>query len=340
MSEDQDKKPWRAELPEDDSFEEERLRRKWEREQEMKETQRERRLREQKRRLRAFVILAFSLAALIILLAVLTVKVIVPSARYGKAEKLLENGEYEEAIIAFRNMSGYKDADERLREAIYLQAVKLSGKENVTYETSDTAPWFSITERGELDFDEDRYTGDFHIRIPDVFDGVLVTALSDRMFADRTELLSVEISDCVLQIHDYAFLGCRTLTEVRLPAHLVSIGVSAFEGCTALRSVTFGEEIETVGVSAFAKCKSLEEVTLPRSLKTLGSRAFNSCTELRKITVGGERLETLGAYAFSACDALEMLSFRGTEAEWNAVAEDVSRLGLDDVQIVCRTSEK
>lgn len=338
MAKDQNKKPWKAELPEVSDSEEARLRRKWEREQKMKETQRERRLREQKKKLRALMILAVTAAVLIVVLAVLTVNVIVPSIRYSQAERLLEDGKYAEAIIAFRKITGYKDADERLQEAIYLQAVKLSGKEDVSYETSATAPWFSITESGVLDFDEDRYKGDWHIKIPDVFDGVLVTELSEQIFAHRTELLSVEISDCVLRIDDYAFLGCNALKEVKLPTHLTVLGAGAFEVCAALESVTFGEKLETIGTSAFAKCKRLTEITLPNSLKTLGGRAFNSCKGLRTVTLGSG-LESLGAYPFSSCDALETLYFLGTEAEWAALAADADRLGIEGVSIVFRGSE-
>lgn len=338
MAEEQNKKPWRAELPEENDREEERLRSRWEREQKMKETQRERRLREQKRRLRAIVILAVTAAVLIILLAVLIVNVIVPNIRYSQAEKLLETGKYAEAIVAFRKITGYKDAEERLDEAIYLQAVKLSGKENVIYETSETAPWFSITESGVLDFDKDKYKGDWHVVIPDVFDGVLVTELSEQIFAHRSELLSIEISDCVLRIDDYAFLGCSALEEVNLPAHLTAIGVGAFEVCSSLRRVTFGEALEEIGASAFAKCKLLTEITLPNGLKTLGARAFNTCKGLLEVTVGAE-LETFGAYAFSSCDALETVYFLGTEAEWSALAADIDRIGLGGVKVVYSGSE-
>lgn len=340
MAQDQDKKPWRAELPEeDDGYEEDRLRRKWEIEQQQKETQREKRLREEKHRLRAILVLATLAAVFILLLTVLTVNVIIPSVRYHRAEKLLERGAYSEAIIAFRNMNGYKNSEERLKEAIHLEAVALAGKSEVTYETSDTAPWFSITEGGRLDFDKDHYTGDWNIQIPDVFDGVLVTALSDKIFAHSKELISVTISDCVLEIEEYAFLGCNALKEIRLPTHLRLIGNSAFENCTALRRVTFGNEIEQIGASAFAMCKSLDSVTLPTGLKELGSRAFNTCKVLREITLGGS-LETLGAYAFSACDTLERLNFRGTKAEWEIVAADPDRLGLLDAEIVFLKGEE
>ena len=339
MSQDQDKKPWRAELPEeDDGYEEERLRRKWDLEQQQKETQRAKRLREEKRRLHVIFALAMSAAVFILLLTVLTVNVIIPSVRYKRAEKLLESGSYIEAIVAFRNMNGYKDSEERIREAIYLQAVALAGKSEVIYATSDTAPWFSITEDGRLDFHKDRYIGDWNIRIPDVFDGVLVTVLSDKIFAHSTKLVSVTISDCVLEIEEYAFLGCDALIEIELPAHLRLIGDGAFENCTALKRVTFGDEIEQIGTSAFAMCKSLTIVTLPSGLKKLGSRAFNTCKSLREITLGGS-LETLGAYAFSACDTLERLHFRGTKSEWENVAVDLDRLGILGVEIVFLKAE-
>lgn len=339
MAQEQDKKPWIAELPdEDDGYEEERLRRKWEIEQQQKETLRAKRLREEKRRLRAILVLATLAAVFILLLTVLTVNVIIPSVRYHRAEKLLERGAYSEAIIAFRNMNGYKNSGERLKEAIHLQAVTLAGKSEVTYETSDTAPWFSITEGGRLDFHKDYYTGDWNIRIPDVFDGVLVTTLSDKIFAHSTKLVSVTISDCVLEIEEYAFLGCNALIEIELPTHLRSIGNGAFENCTALTRVTFGNEVEQIGASAFAMCKSLTSVTLPTGLKTLGSRAFNTCKALREITLGGS-LETIGAYAFSACDTLERLNFRGTKSEWEIVAADSDRLGILDADIVFLDAE-
>ncbi len=339
MADHQNKKPWRAELPEEElDYEEERLRHKWELEQKQKETQREKRLREQKRRLRALLLLSVAAALLIVLLTVFTVNVIVPSVRYQRAVRLLENGAYSEAIVAFRNMNGYKDSEERMKAAIHLEAVKLSGKEEVTYETSETAPWFSVTEGGVLDFNKDLYRGDWSITIPDVFDGVLVTTLSEQIFAHRTELLSVTISDCVQSVGDLAFLGCTSLREIRLPPHIRAVGDGAFENCTALTRVTFTGSVEQIGASAFAKCRSLSEVVLPSGLKTLGSRAFNTCNALREVTLPSS-LETLGAYAFSACDALERLNFKGTKAEWETLAEDADRFGLTDVEIVCLGSE-
>ena len=338
MAEDQNKKSWRAELPEDEDYEEERLRQKWELVQKQKETQREKRFREQKRRLRAIAVLAIAVATLILIFTVLTVDVIIPSIQYRKAVNLLEKGAYSEAIVAFRNMNGYKDSRERMREAIHLQAVELVGKREVLYETTESAPWFSISEDGRLDFSKDSYTGDWHIQIPDVFDGVLVTSLAEKLFIHCTELVSVSVSECVLEIEKSAFFGCTALREIVLPRNLRGIGESAFANCTSLESVTFGDGMERIGASAFAGCKALTSITLPDGLKVLGSRAFNTCSSLREVSLGNV-LETLGAYAFSACHALECLSFNGTESEFSVIAPDLNRLGLADTEIIFLTAE-
>ena len=334
MADNKEKLQWQAEFPEEDTGEEERLRRKWERQQELKNAQREKRLREQKQKLRAIMILSCVLLVLIILVSVLIVNVIIPFARYQKANRLMEDGLYAEAIIAFRNMPGYRDADQLLEAAIRGQAVKLSGKEDVRYETTDSAPWFTITEQGELKFDEKKYTGDWqNVIVPDVFDGILVTALAEKAFAHCDKLLGVTISDCVLTLSKYAFLSCDGITEIVLPTHLTLIDVSAFEACSNLSKITFGNEISVIGASAFAYCDRFVSLTLPASVKELGSRSFNGCSALESVTLGAS-VEKIGSYAFSACTALKTILFQGTSAEWSTLVSNPSRIGLSDVTVV------
>ena len=338
MAEEKDPKGWRAEIPEDDGYEEDRLRRKWEREQELKNAQREKRLREQRQRLRAIMILALTVAVLLIVVVILTVKVFIPLGRYNNANKMLERGEYAEAIVSFRNMLGYKDSAEKLEEAIRLQAVKLAGREDVYYATGNSAPWFEIDERGVLQFSEDQYRGDWsQVVIPDVFDGILVTAIGEKGFAHCEKMTAVTISDCVLRLEKYAFLGCEGLTEVRLPAHLSDLGHGTFENCTSLEQVTMGETLGAIGESAFAGCVSLREITIPDSVTAVGARSFNGCTALTTVSVGSA-LEKIGSYAFSACVALERLEFRGSRAAWENCQVDPERVGLSEVEIICADS--
>ncbi|MBO5269331.1 MAG: leucine-rich repeat domain-containing protein [Clostridia bacterium] len=331
MAENEDKKGWRAELPDtDDDGEEERLRRKWERGQELKNAQREKRLKEQRAKLRALTILACAAVAVIVLVAVLIIHVFIPLGKYHNAAKLVEKGDYAAAIIAYRNMLGYKDADVRLEEAIRLQAVKLAGKEDVYYATSETAPWFSIGEQGNLKLDEEAYRGDWdNVVVPDVFDGILVTILDEKAFAHCEKMTSVTISECVLTIKNYAFLGCDGLKTVTLPTHLETIGTSAFEDCGALETVEFGEELKTIGASAFADCGKLRSVTLPETLTEIGSRAFNDCGALKTVTLSAS-VQSIGSYAFTACESLETLYFGGIAA----ALPDLNRTGLENVNVI------
>ena len=66
------------------------------------------------------------------------------------------------------------------------------------------------------------------IAIPAEIDGVPVTAIGDRAFAERTDLASVVIPEGVVSIGAQAFSGCAQLRSVSLPETLTNIGEGAF----------------------------------------------------------------------------------------------------------------
>lgn len=339
MADQDEKKTWKAEFPEDDHYEEERLRKKWEKQQDLKNAQREKRLKEQRRKIRALVILTVIAVVLIAVITALTITVFVPLSRYNYANRLMEDGNYGEAISAYRNILGYKDADVKLQEAMRLHAIDLVGREDVIYETTESAPWFSIDEQGNLKFSEKTYTGSWDlVVIPDVFNNILVTALQERAFAHCEKMKAVQISDCILTIGDLAFYNCTGLTEIDLPDHLTGIGENAFGKCAGIQLVSFGTALERIEPEAFLGCESLKELYLPDSLTEIGARAFNVCKALESVSIGAN-IQGIGSKAFVACDQLKTLYFRGTTAEWNARGIILTGKGLDTVQIVCSDSE-
>ena len=93
----------------------------------------------------------------------------------------------------------------------------------------------------------------------------------------KTNLVSVEIGDCVTRINDSVFYRCSSLTSVTIPDSVTSIGQSAFHNCSSLTSVT-----------------------IPNSVTTIGNRAFNSCNSLTSITINATTPPTLGQSVFSA----------------------------------------
>ena len=66
-----------------------------------------------KKRKKVLIISAAAIAAAIAI-ALLAIKVIIPSVKYNNAVKLLETGKYDEAIAAFEAMEGYKDSAEKI----------------------------------------------------------------------------------------------------------------------------------------------------------------------------------------------------------------------------------
>lgn len=319
-----------SDFPDEESSEEARLRRQWERQQEIKNAQREKRLREQRNRIRAIAVLTGICVAILIVVTILIVKVVIPTTRYNRAIDLMESGDYTESMRIFRTMAGYRDADDYLKECIKRQAVALVGSEDVHYETSESAPWFSIDDDGDLRFDSRDYPTLTEIRIPDVFNGELVTGIDDTAFFYCDNITKIEISFCVERIGERAFIGCEGLTEVVLPDKLLSIGDKAFLKCKNLERITFGNSLVSIGQEAFSECISLKEIVLPDSLKVLGARVFSQCIALESVSLGAS-VEKIANKVFAICEKLTTFVFRGTEAEWNAIVPNPSAVGLENV---------
>ncbi len=107
----------------------------------------------------------------------------------------------------------------------------------------------------------------------------------------------------------YAFLGCENLTEInitsnvesipdtafaetsvtgiKIPSNVSSIGVYAFLRCKKLSTLVFEEEsnLEYIEEGAFAGCSSIRFVELPDSITSVGYSAFNGCNSLEYIIV-------------------------------------------------------
>lgn len=70
-------------------------------------------------------IIIASVVAVIIAIVLLVTQVIIPQVNYNAAVKLMNNGEYDEAISAFTELSDYKDSADLIYEVRYLKAKEL-----------------------------------------------------------------------------------------------------------------------------------------------------------------------------------------------------------------------
>ena len=123
-----------------------------------------------------------------------------------------------------------------------------------------------------------------------------------------------------------AFLDCKSLTTIEIPASVESLG-TAFKG-SSLRTITFekGSKLKSITggyqnkdnySGALSDCKALTFIEIPASVETIEIAAFKGCSSLEMITFEkGSKLESItGGYqnkdnysgALSDCKALTFI---------------------------------
>jgi hypothetical protein len=72
---------------------------------------------------------------------------------------------------------------------------------------------------------------------------------------------------------------------------VIGIGREAFFSCESISRVIISEGIEYIKESAFAECTHLSDIELPNSLTSIGKSAFEWCERLTLITYNGTEEE-------------------------------------------------
>ncbi len=78
-----------------------------------------------KKKAKKITIIFTPIIAGIIVFVIILNSVIIPSVKYNSAVKMMNNGEYIEAIAAFEELDGYKESETQINECNYLCAVEL-----------------------------------------------------------------------------------------------------------------------------------------------------------------------------------------------------------------------
>jgi hypothetical protein len=125
------------------------------------------------------------------------------------------------------------------------------------------------------------------------------TQLPTAAFKDCTALQTVNGSDLVTAIGDYAFDGCSALSSFGFGKSLTTIGTSAFQR-SALANADMSQcsALTTVGAWAFANDSALQRVEFNKSVATLGEGLFFDCAELQTVVLP-EACCALPDYAFT-----------------------------------------
>ncbi len=151
----------------------------------------------------------------------------------------------------------------------------------------------------------------------DLTDGVLTISGTGKMtdfsypdygpwYSSRSSIKTLNISDGVTSIGNYAFYNCSALTSVTIPNSVTSIGKSAFADCSSLTSVTIGNSVTSIGDYAFEGCSGLTSMTIPNSVTSIGDWAFDGCSGLTSITIP-KSVTSIGDVPFLLCSNLKTI---------------------------------
>jgi len=169
-----------------------------------------------------------------------------------------------------------------------------------------------------------KYKGtDTKVRVPEMINGVAVTAIGDDAFRDRADLTVLYIPDSVTAFGTDVLKGCTALYALRSPlsqkegtSHLGYLyGAETFEtnNTAELRELdlfALGGDLTSLPAYALYDCNDLLAVRLPDSVTVLESYSLYRCESLKYLNTEG--LTHLKTHSMAFCGGLEALSF--TEA--------------------------
>lgn len=167
------------------------------------------------------------------------------------------------------------------------------------------------------------------IGIPETHNGLPVTAIGDKAFADQTQIVKIYIPDSVTSIGSRAFYNTG-ITEITIPASVTDISTQPFYKSNNLKTVIYNSSYAPSDTSnQFLNNTSIEKIVfgtrVPRyaaeymgfkpNVKTveivggnyIDWNAFSGCTNLVSVRIG-DTIDVIWPWAFSNCRSLSNLT--------------------------------
>ena len=108
------------------------------------------------------------------------------------------------------------------------------------------------------------------------------------------KMTSIDLSGTkVTEIRPYAFSGCSTLSDVKLPEGLTLIGGGSFSGCKLLKNILFPSTLVGIGQYAFVDT-GLTAAVIPDSVSEIGYCAFGYYTSASGNIVADDSFTLVG----------------------------------------------
>ena len=134
-------------------------------------------------------------------------------------------------------------------------------------------------------------------------------------------------------VPDYAFckpddiwIGKTSLTSVKLPSTVASIGSYAFSGCTGLTSMIIPEGITSIGVGSFYYCTGLTSMTISTSVLSIGFRAFSISSVFITVEANNPNYSSVDGVLFNKNQST-LLQCTISETENYTIPSSVTHIG-------------
>lgn len=126
--------------------------------------------------------------------------------------------------------------------------------------------------------------------------------IPERAF-EVSKLKSIDIPETVERIGPKTFFrstGLKTVTFGDTPGTVTDIPLQAFYDCTSLNNIKLPAHLRTIGDEAFSGCYGLTSILLPGELREIGEKAFDRVTGLHNISTKACYPPTLPLNAFDS----------------------------------------
>ena len=199
-------------------------------------------------------------------------------------------------------------------EAFYASGIKeITVPSSVTYIGADVFFWCVYLERINVASENNIYSSDEN--------GVLYNADKSILikYPSGSKLYSLEVAESVVEINDYAFENCSTLSEIVISSSVEYIGIGAFFNCY-LEKIIVDEENQMyssdengvlfnknkTSLIAYPINSGKTNYSIPDTVTEIEENAFHNNISLRSIVIP-DGVTTIGDESFLYCDSLEYL---------------------------------